>query len=161
MNNLMNNLIKIDDLITIFDNSHPYEQYETILNEPLNADFESTQNSENDYPHYQECYCITNDNIKKSKNIIIKNLINCIYFVYTDLGNKEFDDKYWFFIGNFNFDKEGKHNFYFSYEVGRSGTGFGLGETSRIHFSRTKELLLEYGLTNKQRNLIRSTMELN
>jgi len=67
MNNFMNNLIKIDDLMTIFDNSHPYEQYETILNEPLNADVKSTQNSENDYPHYQECYFITNDNIKKSK----------------------------------------------------------------------------------------------
>ena len=149
------------DLMKVFNNSYLYEEYKIVLDEPLDADFETKQKTENEYPHYQKCYLITNDKIKQlNQNVIIKNLINCIYFVYTNFG-KEYDDKYWFFIGKLNYYKEENNNLYFSYEVGHSGTGFGLGETSIIHFSKTKELLLSYGLTNKQRNLIISNIKLS
>ena len=68
---------------------------------------------------------------------------------YLKICKYEYDDKYWFFIGKL------ENNLYFSYEIGCSGTGFGLGETSLIHFSKTKELLLLYGLTDKHRNLVK------
>ena len=146
-----------NNLINVFNNSYPYEEYKHVLDEPLDADLKTKLNTEdeypdyqNHYPHYQNSYMITNDKIIPShQNIMIKHKINCLYFVYTDFGEKEFDNKYWFFIGELN------NNLYFSYEVGISGTGFGLGETSVIHFSKTKELLLSHGLTNKQRNLIK------
>jgi hypothetical protein len=142
-----------NELINLFNTSYLYEVYKTVLDEPLDADLRTTYKNANEYPHYQKGYLITNDKIQLlNQTIIIKHLIHCLYFVYTDFGKKEFDDKYWFFIGRL------KNNLYFSYEMGCSGTGFGLGETSIMYFSKTKELLLLYGLTNKHRNLINSNL---
>jgi len=142
-----------NELMNIFNNSFLYEEYKNVLDEPLDADLKTKQNNENEYPHYQKCYLITNDKINiLNQNVMVKPLINCLYFVYTDFGEKEFSDKYYFFIGRL------KNNLYFSYEIECSGTGFGLGETSVIYFSKTKELLLLYGLTDKHRNLVNSNL---
>lgn len=138
-----------NDLLNVFNNSYLYEEYKNVLDEPLDADLKTTQQNENEYPHYQKCYLITNKIKPLNQNVMVKHLIECLYFVYTDFGEKEYDNKYWFFIGRL------KNNLYFSYEMGCSGTGFGLGETSVIHFSKTKEFLLLYGLTDKHRNLIK------
>lgn len=147
----MTNLSMDNDLMEIFDSSHFYEEYKNILDEPLDADLKSVQKK--DYVHFQKCYLITNSKIIPSnRNMSIKHLIECVYFVYTDFGEGEFDDKYWFFIGKLSND------LYFSYEVGCSGTGFGLGETCTMHFSKTEELLLTYGLTDKQRNFIKQNI---
>lgn len=139
-----------NDLMEIFDSAHFYEEYKSILDEPLDADLKSVTIDEDHYTHYQNCYLITkNKIIPSNRNMSIKHLIEYIYFVYTDFGEREFDDKYWFFIGKL------KDDLYVSYETGRSGSGFGLGETSTMHFSKSEELLLTYGLTDKQRNLVK------
>lgn len=133
-----------DDLMTMFNKSYLYEEYKSFLDEPLDMDAEAIDDT-----HFQECHLITNNKIQLlNRRIILKPLIECLYFVYVDYGRIKYDDKYWFFIGKL------KNGLYFSYEVGCSGTGFGLGETSKIYFSNTKELLLLYGLTDKQRNII-------
>ena len=51
-------------LINVFNNYYLYEEYKNVLDEPLDADFETEQKTENEYPHYQKCYLITDDNIK-------------------------------------------------------------------------------------------------
>ena len=148
-NELMNNELMNNESMNVFNNSYLYDEYKTVLDEPLDADLKTKQLNENEYPHYQKCYLITNDKIKPlNKNVMVKHLIKCLYFVYTDFSEKEYDDKYWFFIGRL------ENNLYFSYEIECSGTGFGLGETSVMYFSKTKELLLLYGLTDKHRNLV-------
>lgn len=144
-----------NDLMEIFDSAHFYEEYKNILDEPLDADLKSVKMDDKTYVHFQNCYLITKNKIIPSdRNMSIKHLIECIYFVYTDFGEKEFDDKYWFFIGRLTND------LYFSYEVGCSGTGFGLGETSKMYFSKSEKLLLTYGLTDKQRNFIKQSIGL-
>ena len=143
-------------LMELFDNTYFYENYKDVLDEPLDADYQSVKQTENDYPHYQECNLIEKNGIKQVKrehNAIIKPLINCLYFVYTDFGKEKVDDKYWFFIGKLKSLKDNAE-FYFTYEVGCSGTGFGLGETSILNCSKSKELLMMYGLTDRQRNII-------
>ena len=150
-----------NDLMKVFNNSYLYEKYKNVLDEPLNADLETKSKTLDEYVHYQRCCYITNNKIRQlNKNVMIKNFINCLYFVYTDFGESEFDNKYWFFIGKLSGYKE-ENIVYFSYEVGRAGTGFGFGETSIIHLADTKELLLSYGLTDKQRNLIISNIKLS
>jgi len=84
------------NLINIFNNSYSYEEYKNVLDEPLDADLKATKNVEDDYPHYQECYLILNGKITQAKNkktVELKPLIRCLYFVYTDLGEKEYDNK--------------------------------------------------------------------
>lgn len=43
---------------------------------------------------------------------------------------------------------------YFVYESDCCGTGFGISSTTNLHFSKSQELLYNYGLTNKQRKSI-------
>jgi hypothetical protein len=131
----------------LFKNYSSFDEYKYILIEPLNADLLTQDKS---VCHTQKVYMITNKKINylDNKVILIKDNIICLFFIYTDFGQKMWDDKYWFFIGKLNND------IYFSYESGCSGTGFGLGSTSTIYFSKTPELLCSYGLTNKQRDLI-------
>ena len=128
-----------------------YDEYKYILQDPLDADIKSAQ--PDNYCHYTKCIIITKDNIKNvEKLVLIKDLIECLYFIYVDYGKREYDNKYWFFIGKLN------NNTYFSYESGCCGTGFGLGEKSTLFLSKSQELLYNYGLTDKQRDLINNNI---
>lgn len=130
----------------LFEEYSSFDKYKCILLEPLEADF--IPNS-NDYCHEQKCYVLTSDKIKHINRIaLIKDNIECLFFVYVDFGQQIWDKKYWFFVGKL------KNGIYFVYESGRSGTGFGFGETSQICLSKMPDVLCKYGLTDKQRDLI-------
>ena len=132
---------------TLFQNSCSFEEYKYILEAPLEADLQSV--FIDSYCHEQYCCAITGDKIKHiNKLIIIKDKIECLYFIYINFGEKKWDNKYWFFIGRLN------NQIYFAYESGCCGTGFGLGSKSSLYLSKTQELLCKYGLTDKQRELI-------
>lgn len=130
----------------LFENNISYDDYKNILSTPLQADCNMNQN----FCHYQKCYRIDTDKIKLiEKRVKIKDLIDCLYFLYVDEALDSYDDKYWFFIGKLTND------FYFVYESGCCMTGFGLGSKSSLYFSSNKDLLIKYGLTDKHRNLIK------
>lgn len=129
----------------LFEEYASYEEYKNVLLEPLNAD---EKINKDEYCHYQKAYFITDDKIIPIKKVVlIKDIIECLYFLYTDFGYSEWDDKYWFFVGKLN-------KIYFMYESGCNGTGFGLGSESTLYLSKTPEYLIKYGFTNKHRNLI-------
>ena len=130
-----------------------YEEYKNILFGPLEADCKSVNGG---YCHYQKCYFINFNTIKHvNKCMLIKDKIECLYFVYIDFGEKQWDDKYWFFVGKLTND------LYFAYESDCCGTGFGLGSSSSLYLSKTPELLYTYGLTNKHRDLINSNINIS
>jgi hypothetical protein len=132
---------------SLFQNIFFYVDYENILAEPLNAD--ETLIDPNINCHEQKAYAIQTDKIKSiDKRIIIKNSIECLYFIYVDTKLNYYDDKYWFFIGKL------KNGIYFSYESGCCQTGFGLGSKSSLYLAKEQDHLITYGLTNKQRELI-------
>lgn len=139
----------------LFSKTFSYEQYKELLQKPLEADLKFKNNI--NYAHYQKCIVIHNQHgpIVSDKCVSIIDKIESLYFVYTDFGCQQWDDKYYFFIGKLI------NNIYFSYEVGCSGTGFGLGEESIIHLSQSKELLYNYGLTNKNRELIDKNIKID
>jgi len=129
----------------LFENCISYEDNKKYVVDPLQADCMD----QNSFCHYQKCYRIDTDKIKViTKRVIIKDLIDCLYFLYVDALLDNFDDKYWFFVGKL------KNDFYFAYESGCCGTGFGLGSESTLYVSFNKKLLIKYGLTDKQRDLI-------
>jgi hypothetical protein len=131
----------------LFQNNFTYKDYENILFEPLNAD--EILINPNINCHEQKAYVILPNKIKPvEKRIIIKNLIESLYFIYVDTKLNYNDDKYWFLIGKL------KNGIYFSYESGCCQTGFGLGSKSSLYLSREQDHLIKYGLTNKQRELI-------
>lgn len=131
----------------LFEEYTSYEEYKNVLLEPLNADEKKTVDEH--YCHFQKVYFITDDKIKHiDKIVLIKDIIKCLYFIYIDFGYKEWDDKYWFFVGKLN------NEIYFTYESDCNGTGFGLGCESTLYFSKTPEYLIKYGFTNKHRELI-------
>ncbi len=142
----------------LFENSYSYEEYKNVLKEPLEADRKQNKNyfdwnSSNEekglWEHYQKCYAITEKQIKLiEKRIIIIDLICCLYFIYVDAKSDSFDNKYWFFIGKL------KNGVYFLYESKCDGTGFGFSEESYLYLAREPDLLVKFGLTNKQRDLI-------
>lgn len=137
----------IPNIENLFDTFEKYSIYSNYFSEPFKANSCTDVN----YPHSQNCYRIDKNGIKLlNKKIDLTEIIECFYFIYVDYGLKEFDDKYWFAIGKI----KNQNNIFFSYESNCSGTGFGLGETSTLYFSNDKSLLITYGLTNKQRNLI-------
>ena len=135
----------------LFDNKYSYEKYRDLLSEPLEAD--GNTKYINEQRHFQKCVVITTDNIKLvEKRVIIKNSIDCLFFLYMDPSLRSYDARYWFFIGQI---KNNKNKIaYFSYEAGCCGTGFGFCETSSLHLSNDPNLLVTYGLTDKQRDLI-------
>jgi len=156
----------IENLFTI---SEPYDKYDYLLSIPLDADHRAMldkrtmlENPHLEYQfrllldHEQRRYYIEPDNIKcyNNKIISLKGKIESLFFIYTDFGDIDgWSDKYWFFIGKTTY------GMYFAYEVSNAGTGFGLGEESVIHFSKSQELLCKYGLTNKQRELIKNNID--
>lgn len=131
----------------LFQNNFPYKDYENILFEPFNAD-ETLINPDTSC-HEQKAYAIQPNKIKPiEKRIIIKDLIETLYFIYVDTKLNYYDDKYWFLIGKL------KNGIYFSYESGCCQTGFGLGSKSSLYLAREQSDLITYGITNKQRELI-------
>jgi hypothetical protein len=129
-----------------------YSKYKHVLKAPLEADKAISTK----YCHSQKGYGIYEDKIKYlggDKIISILDKITDIYFLYIDIGLSRWDSKYWFFVGKL------KDDFYFIYEVGCCGTGFGLGEESIIHVSKKQEWLSKYGFTNKHRTLIAENIE--
>lgn len=146
---------KIDYIMDkLFSSYTSYENYKNILEEPLNADERSIVDK--DFCHEQYGYVIKNNKLEiMKKNLPIKNNIEYLYFSYVDFGEREWDDKYWFFVGKIRTKK----NIYISYESGCCGTGFGLGSKSTICLADSKENLYDYGLTNKQRELINSKLK--
>jgi len=141
----------------LFDESRPYKEFRSALEEPLNAD---TQQGDDHFAHEQKCFIIRNDAIKPvtGRTILIRDVIECLYFVYVDLGRQQWDDKYWFFVGKLVNTKG--HDIFFAYEAGCNGTGFGLGEQSCLHLSDSLQRLCQYGLTDKQRELIMTSLDL-
>lgn len=71
-----------------------------------------------------------------------------MFFIYVDFGEDKWDDKYWFCIG------KTKNDLYFSYESKCSGTGFGLGSTTKNYYTKDKNTLLKYGIENIHRTFI-------
>lgn len=137
----------------LFQTHKPYEKYNYILSYPLESERKALLEP-NRYYHTQNCYAICNDKIKHiDKGVIIKNKIECLFFLYVDFGEKTWDDKYWFFIGKL------KEEVYFMYESDCCGTGFGLGSKSTLYFAKKPELLTTYGLTDKHRDLITKNIE--
>ncbi len=139
----------------LFEKHCSYEQYKHVLLEPLEADIMALNPDK--YYHKQKCFSFihseVDNNIKYiNKVIIIKDIIECLFFIYTDFGEKKWDDKYWFFIGKLN------NGIYFIYESDCCGTGFGLGSTSTLYLSKSKNLLYVYGLTNKHRELLNNNI---
>jgi hypothetical protein len=134
----------------LFKEYRAYEQCKHMLQEPLDADKNSTRN---DYCHEQTCCAITDNKILYiDKLTLINDIINKLYFIYTDFGKTKWDDKYWLFIGKL------KNGLYFSYESDCCGTGFGLASKSSLYLSKKKDLLYQFGLTNVQREFICSNI---
>lgn len=133
---------------SLFKEYHYYEEYKNILLEPLNAD-ETLNIDKKYYCHTQNAYFITDNTINHiNKVILIKDRIKYLFFLYTDFGETEWDDKYWFFVGKLN------NGIYFMYETECNGTGFGLGTQSKLYLSKKPEYLIKYSFTNKHRDLI-------
>lgn len=128
-------------------NAISYEKHKEVLEPPLDADIYLKQHP--NFCHYQDYYFLYANRIERVNRIkIIKFNIECLYFIHNDFGLEKWDDMYWFFVGRLS------NNLYFSYESGCCGTGFGLGSKSKIYISQEPRLLYEYGLTDKQRELI-------
>lgn len=136
----------------LFEIHEPYDKYDYILAYPLDSE-EMALYPDKHY-HTQNCYAICDDKIKCiEKVVIIKNMIECLFFVHVDFGEEMWDDKHWFFIGQL------KNGLYFMFESDCCGTGFGLGSKSTLCLSKKPELLTTYGLTNKHRDLITNNIE--
>jgi hypothetical protein len=133
-------------------NEYAYtEEYKNIIVEPLNAD--EMLNANKRYCHTQHAYFITDNAINHiNKVILIKDRIKYLCFLYTDFGEKEWDNKYWFFVGKLN------NGIYFMYETICCGTGFGLGAESKLYLSKKPEYLIKYSFTNKHRDLIKNNI---
>lgn len=127
----------------IFTTAYSYDtQYKNLLYEPLNA--------VNEECHTQICTRILCSKLQHIKPANIYDKIKYLHYLHMT-GAKEFDEKTWFIIGQL---EDAYNNLYFAYDVHCSGTGFGLGETSKMFFAKTPELLVKYGLTFTQRELI-------
>lgn len=143
---------------TLFQKSEPFETHKNILFEPLNADRQLKNDKTNTYCHYQQIYAIKDNKIDYHNNpdkiFVLDNMIECLYFIFTDFGtNNRWDDKYWFFVGKLT------NGLYFSYETKCGGTGFGVGCCSTIYFAKNEKNLEKYGFTNSQRDLIQLNIE--
>jgi hypothetical protein len=93
-----------------------YEEYKNILLEPFNAD-EALNRGDKRHCHDQNAYFINDNKINHiNKVTLIKDTIKYLFFLYTDFGETEWDDRYWFFVGNLNngiyFMYETKHKFF-------------------------------------------------
>ena len=142
----------------LYDEFCPYDKYSALLKEPFNADANCRVKTNYFNTHIQKCYIIKNNKIKPvDATLNIKRMIESIYFLYVDFGEEKWDDKYWFVVGKLN---EGVKEFYFVYESGCCGSGF-IGSESKLYVAQTKEVLSEYGFTNKQRELINTNLNSN
>lgn len=131
----------------LFNDYDSYDKYKNVLSEPFNAD--DTMIIDQNYSHTQKIYLIDDNKITPiDKLISIKNIIDCLFFLYTDFGEFDWDDRYWFFVGKLY------NGFYFMYETKCNGTGFGLGTEATIYFSKIPQYLIKYGFTDKHRELI-------
>jgi hypothetical protein len=82
----------------LFQTHEPCEKYDYILSHPLESDLLAL-NSDN-FCHTQNCYAICHDKIKHINKVIIKNMIECLFFLYVDFGEQTWDHKYWFLLEN-------------------------------------------------------------
>ena len=124
-------------------------KYLAIFSDPFNADNNTIdKNLQRTQCHYLRAFFIYNNRISPSNKLIIKDNIDCFYFVYVDYGMDRWDDKYWFCIG------KTKDECFFSYESKCCGTGFGLGSQTKIYYSRNQNILLTYGIEDKHRTFI-------
>ncbi len=155
----------------LFETSKPYEEVKHILERAIEAD-EHIYLQCRKYPcskfkygcncdHNQNLYIISNTKIKKIESyakIILKNKIKNINFLYHSLNtynsqHEDLGDGYWFCIGQL------KNKSYFAFETNCCYTGFGFGEESYIYISKHKELLYNFGLTDKHRLIISNNIE--
>jgi hypothetical protein len=152
----------------LFEISKPYEEFKHILERAIEADDHIYLQCRKypcskfkygcDCEHKQNLYIISNTKIKKNESyakIILKNKIKNIYFLYHSLNTQHEDlgEGYWFCIGQL------KNGSYFAFETDCCYTGFGFGEESYIYISKHKELLYNFGLTDKHRLLISNNIE--
>ena len=129
---------------TIFDEKIKIE-YHKHFDDPFNTD--KTKNKT--VCHFVTAYFLFNNRISPSKQLIIKDNIDCLYYIYVDHGNSRWDDKYWFCIGK---TKDAR---FFSYESTCGGTGFGLGSQTKIYYAMDQEILLTYGIEDKHRTFMK------
>lgn len=137
----------------VFNKPLNYNDYIHLFNEPMDIDYKSRKNYKwyKEYLHCIDATFIFNNKMLISKRKLIKDKIDSFYFIYVDKGLNQYDDKYWFCIGKI---KDKNNDIYFSYESMCNGTGFGLGEITTIYYSKDKDMLLKYGITDKHRNFI-------
>lgn len=84
----------------LFEEFSSYDLYKNILAETLDADYNATIDT--NYLHETKLTIITNDMIKHSnKTCVIKDKIKYLYYVYVDLGENEWDTRYYFFVGRY------------------------------------------------------------
>jgi len=124
-----------------------------IMKKPFEADLKiMVPNVDPHFAHDQYIY-VCKDSLPKliNKHMKMENNIDCVYFIYNNKSDYEYDEKYWFLIGKI---KTNISNHWFSYESGCPGTGFGLGTETTIFLVQQFDILIKYCLTDKQRNLI-------
>lgn len=126
----------------IFTTAYSYDaQYKDVLYAPLNA--------VNEECHTQRCTRISCSKLQHIKSVNIYDKIKYLHFLHKSIN--DIGENRWFIIGQLD---DAYNNLYFAYDVYCSGTGFGLGETSKLWFATQPDLLVKYGLTYEQRELI-------
>lgn len=126
----------------VFTTAYSYNTaYKDLLYEPLNA--------VNEECHTQICTRISYSTLHHIKSVNIYDKIKCLHFLHQSIN--DIGENRWFIIGQL---EDVYNNLYFAYDVYCSGTGFGLGETSKLFFAKDPELLVKYGLTFAQRELV-------
>ena len=136
----------------LFAISTDFQNYQHYFALPFMADINTKAIQEG--AHFVNSFDINYNQISKTKTIAVAtDTIDKLHFMYVNFGERQFDAKYWFCVGQLT------NGIYFSYESGCSGTGFHLGETSTIFSAKTQELLHNFGLSDKQRTLIRNNID--
>lgn len=81
-------------------------------------------------------------------------IIEEVMFLYSDNGLDKFEESYWMCIGKTNNKNNRATNYYFMYEAGCCGTGFGICSESKLFLAESLENIVQYALTNEQRLLV-------
>lgn len=110
----------------------------------------------NTFCHYHNSYFVSSNAMPRKVNQTQNTelIIEDVMFLYTDNGLDRFDESYWMCIGKTNNKNNNGLHYYFMYDSGCCGTGFGLGSTSKLYLADSLEDIVDYGLTNEQRRLV-------
>lgn len=126
------------------------------LKEPFLAEHRFRKESPDTFLHNHSLLFVSNNALpivaKQTQNTEL--FIENVMFLYSDNKLDKFEESYWMCIGKTNNRNNRATNYYFMYESGCCGTGFGLCSESKLFLGATLEDIVQYALTDKQRRLV-------